>query len=123
MSDILQEHYPQSTWNLLTKLDSYYNGGEPAPSETKDTPESNDDADKEGVLGDVNGDNTVDSADALAILRCSVGLEDFSDRQKALGNTDGDDSITSNDALSVLRYSINMIDNDKIGTKVSIPLP
>ena len=123
MSDILQEHYPQSTWNLLTKLDSYYNGVEPAPSETKDTPESNDDADKEGVLGDVNGDNTVDSADALAILRCSVGLEDFSDRQKALGNTDGDDSITSNDALSVLRYSINMIDNDKIGTKVSIPLP
>lgn len=72
-----------------------------------------------GILGDVNGDGVVDSADALLILRGSVDLETFTNDQKLLANVNGDDTVDSADALSVLRNSVNMIDNEKIGKPVS----
>ena len=73
-----------------------------------------------GILGDVNNDGSVDSADALMILRNSVGLEEFDDTQRFLGDVNEDDeNIDSSDALAVLRYSIGIIDMEKIGTHVS----
>ena len=73
-----------------------------------------------GILGDVNNDGQVDSADALLILRNSVGLETFDDTQKYLGDVNEDnENIDSSDALAVLRYSVGMIDIEKIGTPVS----
>lgn len=74
-----------------------------------------------GILGDVNGDGQVDSADALMILRNSVGLETFDDTQRFLGDVNEDnDNIDSSDALAVLRYSVGMIDIEKIGTPVTM---
>ena len=73
-----------------------------------------------GILGDVNNDGVVDSADALLILRNSVGLEDFDETQTFLGDVNEDnENIDSSDALAVLRYSVGIIDIEKIGTPVS----
>ena len=69
----------------------------------------------------MNGDGQVDSADALMILRNSVGLETFDDTQRFLGDVNEDnDNIDSSDALAVLRYSVGMIDIEKIGTPVTM---
>ncbi len=91
--------------------------------ETKDepTPETKDEPDKpteKGLLGDVNGDGQVDSADALLILRDSTGLEEFDELQSSLGDVDSDGEITSADALAVLRFSVGFTDNSRIGTEV-----
>ena len=73
-----------------------------------------------GILGDVNNDGVVDSADALLILRNSVGLENFDESQNFLGDVNEDnENIDSSDALAVLRYSVGIIDIEKIGTPVS----
>ena len=90
----------------------------PTPDEPdKPTPET------KGLLGDVNNDGSVDSADALLILRASLelGLDKFDPVQTFLGDIDGDGILTSNDALEVLRYSIQLPANEKIGTEVTIP--
>ena len=71
-----------------------------------------------GLLGDVNNDRVIDSADALLILRRSVDLDEFDDLQNLLGDVDFDKEYTSADALADLRYSVDLIDNPKIGTEV-----
>lgn len=48
--------------------------------------------------GDYNLDGLIDSADALKVLRCSVGLETPTKVQEYLADVDGNGSITSNDA-------------------------
>lgn len=63
--------------------------------------------DEPGLIGDVNGDGTVDSNDALLLLRYTMGLigelpcPDNADY-------DGDGSVTSNDALAILRGSLSI---------------
>ena len=62
--------------------------------------------------GDVNNDGTVDSGDAILILRYSVGLTTLTDSQKAAGNCTGKPSnndIDSGDAIKILRYSVGLI--------------
>ena len=76
----------------------------PEKSDTADTP------DNAPAFGDVNSDGAVDSADALLILRSSVGLATFDDEQSTLGDVNGDGKVDSADALSVLRYSVNLYD-------------
>ena len=83
------------------------------PIDTPDTP------DTAGLLGDVNQDGVVDSADALLILRASVELEAFSDIQNLLGDVNFDGTVDSADALDVLRYSVQLSANENIGTPVS----
>ena len=56
--------------------------------------------------GDFDRDGSVDSADALALLRGSVESKNFSKSEMALCDLDGDGIITSNDALIVLRKSL-----------------
>ncbi len=73
----------------------------------------------DGILGDVNGDGAVDSADALKALRASVGAETLTDDAIPLADIDGDGQITSADALSILRYSVGLIDNEQIGKPIS----
>lgn len=72
-----------------------------------------------GVLGDVNDDEKVDSADALLILRHSVELEEFTEKQKYLGDIDVNYIVDSSDALAVLRYSVGMEDSGRIGHKTA----
>lgn len=62
-----------------------------------------------GYMGDVNDDGTVNSMDALTILRYSVGFEDTEiNLKKADINKDG--FINSLDALSALKMSVNLED-------------
>ena len=68
-----------------------------------------------GLLGDINGDGTVDSSDALQALRASIGLAELNETEILLGDVNEDNSVDSNDALEILRFSIGLSGNDKIG--------
>lgn len=70
---------------------------------------------EKGTYGDVDGDGNITSSDALAILRASVGLTEFSGDASILADVDGDGMINSSDALIVLRYSVGY---DAPGTKI-----
>ena len=69
------------------------------------------------IIGDIDNDGKVTSADSLLILRQSVGLEHFTDIQIELADVDGDGKITSADALEVLRASVGLSTVGKIGEK------
>lgn len=68
-----------------------------------------------GIIGDVDGDGTVTSSDALKILRISLDLEKAEDM--SITDVDNDGKVTSGDALQVLRYSIGM-DAGNVGKKL-----
>ena len=58
-------------------------------------------------VGDVNGDGKVNSSDALAVLRYSVGLSTGIKDMKP-GDIDHNGKINSNDALIILRISVGL---------------
>ncbi len=55
------------------------------------------------ILGDVNGDGTIDSADALLVIKTSIGLIELSTRQKQAADVNGDGYINAGDAIIVIR--------------------
>ena len=60
-------------------------------------------------VGDVDGDGSVTSADALMVLRVSVGLDTINGSSyDPRFDVDGDDSVTSADALKILRVSVGL---------------
>jgi len=67
-----------------------------------------------GIYGDVDNSGSVDSADALAILRNSVQLDKFDELQLKLADVDKDGSISSSDALLVLRKSVGLTDSNSV---------
>ena len=73
----------------------------------------------DAILGDLDGDNTITSADALTVLRASVGLSKLTSDQTILADIDNDGTITSGDALAVLRCSVGLSGNDKIGKPIA----
>ena len=78
---------------------------EPAPDQTSDsTPKPSAPA----FYGDMDGDGTITSGDALNILRASVQLNDLTPEQFKLADIDNDGTLTSSDALSVLRASVGL---------------
>ena len=72
-----------------------------------------------GLLGDVDGDGNITSADALTILRASAGLSSLSPEQTKLADVDGDGNVTSADALLVLRHSAGLSSNENIGKPIA----
>ena len=60
------------------------------------------------TYGDVTNDGDIKADDALAILRFSSLMVDFTDAQKAQADVDGDKDVTANDALFILRASVAM---------------
>ena len=62
------------------------------------------------TVGDVNDDGTIDSADALLVLKHSVHLLDLDAVQQLAANVNKDNTIDSSDALLILRYSVHLID-------------
>ncbi len=81
----------------------------------KDNEKSSETDTSKHLLGDVNNDSVIDSADALIILRAAVQLEKFDEQTTKLADVDGDSDITSGDSLYVLRYSVGLKDDYKIG--------
>lgn len=72
------------------------------------------------MIGDIDGDKSITSADSLLILRRSVNIEEFTAAQDIVADADGDGNITSGDALYVLRYSVKIKDDTKIGETVML---
>ena len=70
------------------------------------------------LMGDVDGDNDITSADSLLILRQSVGLEKFDEETLKLCDVDQDGDITSADALEVLRVSVGLSTTSLAGKTV-----
>ena len=73
----------------------------------------------DAILGDLDGDGQITSADALFVLRISAGLEKETADNKLLADVDGDGQITSADALEILRNSAGMGSNENIGKKIA----
>ena len=63
--------------------------------------------------GDVDFDGATTSADALLVLRQSVGLEHFTEEQKELSDIDRDGAINSLDSLLILRASVGLENLEK----------
>ncbi len=55
-----------------------------------------------GLIGDVNSDNTVNTADVRIIVNSTIGKASFNYRQKAVADVDGNGSINSSDARQLL---------------------
>jgi uncharacterized protein (DUF362 family) len=66
-----------------------------------------------GILGDVNGDDTVNSTDALIILSCDVGIDTSAYCPMNRGDVNDDGFINSTDALIILSYDVG----------ISVPYP
>lgn len=62
------------------------------------------------VMGDVNGDGKVTSADAMMTLRYSVKMLSFTADQFKLADVDSNGEVRTSDALSILRYSVGFKD-------------
>ena len=61
-------------------------------------------------FGNIDGDDSVTSSDALKILRASVDLEKLTDDQRYFADVNGDNMVDSADSLAVLRYSVGYAD-------------
>ena len=59
------------------------------------------------VPGDADGDGEVTSADAVIVLRCSVGLAPLTHSIRKRCDADGDGDISAFDALTILKNSIS----------------
>ena len=92
--------------NTLTKgIAEFY--GDPIPQQ-------------KGVYGDMDSDGEVSSADALFVLRMSVGIEEQTAENKTLADVNGDGEVNAGDALSILRFSVGLGEADsKINTAVT----
>jgi hypothetical protein len=60
------------------------------------------------ILGDVNGDDEVNSTDALIILSCDVGLNTSQFCPMNCGDVNGDGLVNSTDALIILSYDVGI---------------
>ena len=65
-----------------------------------------------GYMGDIDGDETPTSTDALMILRSTLGMEEFTPDQQKLADVNKDNAVDATDSLLVLRYSVGFSDPD-----------
>lgn len=63
------------------------------------------------IPGDVNGDGTVDVADALLCLRCAMGLVTLDENALAAADVNGDGNVDAADALMILRRAMGLIES------------
>ena len=59
-------------------------------------------------MGDIDGDGSITSADALVILQNVVAIKEFTEVENIAADVDGDGSITSADALVILQYVVGL---------------
>ena len=58
------------------------------------------------LIGDINSDSKINSADALLILQHSVGLTTLKGHNLTAADWNSDGKVNSSDALEVLRFSV-----------------
>ena len=66
-----------------------------------------------GILGDTNGDDSVNSTDALIVLSCDVGVNTSQYCPMNYGDVNDDGLVNSTDALIILSYDVG----------ISVPYP
>ena len=59
------------------------------------------------LIGDINADSKINSADALLILRHTVGLTTLSGNLLISADWNGDGKVNSSDALEVLKFAVS----------------
>ena len=84
----------------------------------KPEPSTPDEPKMVGVMGDIDNDGSIDSLDALFVLRMSVGIEKITETNKAIADVDLDGKVSSADALDILRSSVGYNDNKNVGKQV-----
>ena len=62
-----------------------------------------------GGIGDVDGDGAVRVSDAVLIMRCALGLIEFSPEQILCGDIDGDGVVKVADAVMVMRIALGLV--------------
>jgi hypothetical protein len=60
------------------------------------------------ILGDVNGDDAVNSTDALIILSCDAGLDTSQYCPMNCGDVNGDELVNATDAAIILSYDVGI---------------
>ena len=63
------------------------------------------------LLGDVDLNGTIDSADALLALRCALDIMELDGESFLAADVTGDGVCDSTDALLILRYALGVIDS------------
>lgn len=61
------------------------------------------------LIGDVNRDGKVNTADAVQVLKYAAGMISFDDDQLIAANTNRDDKVNTADAVLILKYAAGMI--------------
>lgn len=61
------------------------------------------------LMGDINGDGTIDSADSLLAMQYSVGTTSLTDMQKMRADVNFDGSINSTDSMMINQYGVDVI--------------
>lgn len=62
------------------------------------------------LMGDVNGDGKINSADALCVLRHAVSITNLTGSEFAAGDLDANNNVNSADALVILRITVGLDD-------------
>ena len=60
------------------------------------------------LYGDVNGDEKINSEDALMVLQSVVGLTELDERAAKAANVNSDDKIDTQDALGILQFVVGI---------------
>jgi hypothetical protein len=63
------------------------------------------------TLGDVNNDSSIDSIDALEVLKADAGLVELTPTEILAGDVNLDSAVDSIDALEILKYDAGLIGN------------
>ncbi len=73
-------------------------------------PPSDDDPSHEPIIGDVNGSGSIDTGDAVMLLRAVIGLVELTPEQKLIADVNNDSAINTGDAITVLRIVAGIIE-------------
>ena len=63
----------------------------------------------ESILGDVNGDGTVDSIDAFLLLQFSAGIIGFGSPYREKNDVNHDQSVNALDAVHILQFHAGIL--------------
>lgn len=63
------------------------------------------------LMGDVNQDNVIDSADPLLVLQAAVNLVTLTEEQKVAADVNEDGEVTAEDSQIIQQYQVKLINS------------